>query len=140
MSRSRSITKPDSWPGAGQIRRDRLRRHSPEPFRAGLPRRASKGGWALTRILNAGIQLFASAVSKILGGEFLADISAFVAALDSVFGGFRKRADETYKLLKASGSAFIVVAIPQRDPIREAEFFIERLNHEGAPLAGVMVN
>ena len=101
---------------------------------------AKAGGWALTRILNTGIQLFASTVSKILGGEFLADISAFVAALDSVFGGFRKRADETYKLLKAPGSAFIVVAIPERDPIREAEFFIERLLSEGMPLAGVIVN
>jgi len=101
---------------------------------------AKAGGWAITRILNTGIQLFASTISKILGGQFLTDISAFVSALDSVFGGFRKRADETYKLLKAPGSAFLVVAVPERDPIREAEFFIERLVSEGMPLAGVIMN
>ncbi|NBO08439.1 MAG: ArsA family ATPase [Actinobacteria bacterium] len=101
---------------------------------------AKAGGWAITRILNTGIQLFASTISKILGGQILTDISAFVSALDSVFGGFRKRADETYQLLKAPGSAFLVVAVPEREPIREAEFFIDRLNSEGMPLAGVIVN
>jgi len=101
---------------------------------------AKAGGWAITRILNTGIQLFASTISKILGGQILTDISAFVSALDSVFGGFRKRADETYKLLKAPGSAFLVVAVPERDPIREAEFFIERLVSEEMPLAGVIMN
>ena len=43
----------------------------------------------------------------------LADVQTFVAAMDSMFGGFRTRADATYKLLQAPGTAFLVVAAPE---------------------------
>ena len=47
------------------------------------------------RIMTAGLGLVTGALSKILGGQFITDLQTFVAALDTVFGGFRaaRRAD-----------------------------------------------
>ncbi len=64
----------------------------------------------------------------------------FVAALDTMFGGFRERADATYELLKAPGTSFVVVAAPERDALREASYFVERLAQERMPLAGLVLN
>jgi anion-transporting ArsA/GET3 family ATPase len=63
-----------------------------------------------------------------------------VAALDSMFGGFRHRADETYRILQNRETAFLVVAAPERDAIREAAYFAERLVKDRMPLAGLVLN
>jgi anion-transporting ArsA/GET3 family ATPase len=57
-----------------------------------------------------------------------------------MFGGFRERADHTYALLKDDGTAFLVVAAPERDAMREASYFVDRLDEEEMPLAGLVVN
>ena len=57
-----------------------------------------------------------------------------------MFGGFRERAEHTYELLKAPGTAFVVVAAPEPDALREASYFVERLSDEQMPLAGLVVN
>ncbi|MFZ1286390.1 MAG: ArsA family ATPase, partial [Candidatus Phosphoribacter sp.] len=49
-------------------------------------------------------------------------------------------ADLTYALLKEGGTAFLVVAAPERDALREASYFVARLAKDGMPLAGVVVN
>jgi anion-transporting ArsA/GET3 family ATPase len=80
------------------------------------------------------------AVTKILGGDLLRDVSSFVASLEAMFGGFRERADHTYRLLKAPGTAFVVVAAPEPDALREASYFVERLVGDQMPLAGLVLN
>jgi anion-transporting ArsA/GET3 family ATPase len=92
------------------------------------------------RIMSAGLGLVTGTLSKILGGQFIADLQTFVAALDTVFGGFRARAQQTYALLQAPGTAFLVVAAPEADALREAAYFVERLNEDRMPLAGLVVN
>ena len=92
------------------------------------------------RFASAGFLLFSRIVSKILGGQLLRDISAFVAALDTMFGGFRERATATYELLRRPGTWFVVVAAPEPDALREASYFVDRLSAEGMPLAGLVVN
>jgi anion-transporting ArsA/GET3 family ATPase len=67
-------------------------------------------------------------------------VQTFVAALDTMFGGFRKRADHTYALLSDRTTTFIVVAAPERDALREASYFVDRLEEEQMPLAGLVVN
>jgi anion-transporting ArsA/GET3 family ATPase len=92
------------------------------------------------RVLTAGLSLVTGAMTKILGGEFLSDVQAFIAALDTIFGGFRQRAEATYRLLQADETAFLVIAAPEPDAIREAAYFAERLTSERMPLAGLVVN
>ncbi len=101
---------------------------------------ARAGGKGLRKIVGAGFSLFAKAVSTILGGQLLADASAFVQAFDTMFGGFRERASATYELLRSSGTAFVVVASPEPDALREAAYFVDRLSAEDMPLAGLVLN
>lgn len=101
---------------------------------------ARAGGRGLLKIVGAGFGLFTKAISTIIGGQLLADASAFVQAFDSMFGGFRERAQKTYQLLRSPGTAFLVVAAPEPDALREASYFVERLAAESMPLAGLVVN
>lgn len=101
---------------------------------------AKAGGRNAFRLLNAGFGIVAGAMTKLLGAQVLQDLQTFVSALDAVFGGFRQRAELTYKLLQAPGTAFLVVAAPERDAMREASYFVERLAEERMPLAGLVVN
>ncbi|MEU3664092.1 ArsA family ATPase [Streptomyces sp. NPDC032940] len=101
---------------------------------------AKVGGRAGMKFLNVGMSMMTGVLGKVLGGQFLKDVQTFVAAMDSMFGGFRTRADATYKLLQAPGTAFLVVAAPERDALREAAYFVERLAAEDMPLAGLVLN
>jgi anion-transporting ArsA/GET3 family ATPase len=101
---------------------------------------ARAGGRASIKIVTVGLTVFSKVISKILGGDLLQDVSSFVAALETMFGGFRQRAEQTYQLLKAPGTAFVVVAAPEPDALREASYFVERLGRDDMPLAGLVVN
>ncbi|HEY6424461.1 MAG TPA: ArsA family ATPase [Pseudonocardiaceae bacterium] len=101
---------------------------------------ARAGGRGVRRIVGAGFGLFTKAVSAILGGQLLADAAAFVQAFDTMFGGFRERAAATYQLLRAPGTAFLVIAAPETDAVREAAYFVDRLADESMPLAGLVLN
>ncbi|HEY5359831.1 MAG TPA: ArsA family ATPase [Streptosporangiaceae bacterium] len=101
---------------------------------------AKFGGRTYMRVLNAGFGVVTGVLTKILGAQVLRDVQTFVAALDTMFGGFRERADYTYQLLRAPGTAFLVVAAPEPDALREASYFVERLASERMPLAGLLLN
>jgi anion-transporting ArsA/GET3 family ATPase len=92
------------------------------------------------KVINAGFSMMAGALTKILGAQVLRDAQTFVTAFDTMFGGFRERADATYKLLQAPGTSFLVVAAPEPDALREASYFVERLDEERMPLAGLILN
>ncbi|WP_226343714.1 ArsA family ATPase [Agilicoccus flavus] len=101
---------------------------------------AKVGGRAYLKVVSGGIGLASSMLTKVLGTALLTDVQTLVAALDTTFGGFRERADRTYALLQRGGTAFLVVAAPERDPLREAGYFVDRLRADDMPLAGVVVN
>ncbi|WP_017602099.1 ArsA family ATPase [Nocardiopsis lucentensis] len=92
------------------------------------------------RFLGAGVNLVTSAVNKVVGAQLLSDLRSFVSAFDTVFGGFQARAERTYRLLQAPGTAFVVVTVPDTDALREASYFVDRLAADGMPLAGLVVN
>jgi anion-transporting ArsA/GET3 family ATPase len=101
---------------------------------------AKVGGRAYVKVLNAGFGMVTGVLTKVLGAQVLKDVQTFVSALDTMFGGFRERADYTYRLLRAPGTAFLVIAAPEPDALREASYFVERLAQEGMPLAGLVLN
>ncbi len=101
---------------------------------------AKVGGRAYLKVLNAGFGVVTGVLTRVLGAQVLRDVQTFVSALDTMFGGFRERADYTYQLLRAPGTAFLVIAAPEPDALREASYFVERLAQEGMPLAGLILN
>jgi anion-transporting ArsA/GET3 family ATPase len=95
---------------------------------------------AYLKVVNAWVGLATGAVTKVLGTQLLRDVQTFVAALDTMFGGFRERAEDTYRLLQTPGTAFLVIATPEPDALREASYFVERLSQDRMPLAGLILN
>jgi anion-transporting ArsA/GET3 family ATPase len=98
------------------------------------------GGRAYLKVVNAGFGVITGIVTKILGAQMLRDVQTFIAAFDTMFGGFRERAEDTYRLLQTPGTAFVVVATPEPDALREARYFVERLSQDRMPLAGLILN
>ncbi len=101
---------------------------------------AKAGGRAYVKVIGAGFMIVTKALTKVLGAQLLEDVAQFVAALETMFGGFRQRAEQTYRLLGAPGTAFVVVAAPEAAALREASYFVDRLDAEGMPLAGLVLN
>lgn len=101
---------------------------------------AKVGGRAGMKFLNVGMSMMTGTLSKLMGASLLKDVQTFVAAMDTMFGGFRTRADATFRLLQAPGTAFLVVAAPEPDALREAAYFVERLAADKMPLAGLVLN
>lgn len=101
---------------------------------------AKAGGRSMFRLVSASFSIFSRAVEKVLGGQLLRDLSGFVEALDSMFGGFRARAERTYQVLQDPQTAFLLVAAPEADAIREACYFAKRLLDDRMPLSGLVLN
>lgn len=101
---------------------------------------ARGAGRGLGRLAAAGFGIFTGVLGKILGAQVLTDVGTFVAAIDTTFGGFRERADQTFALLQDDNTRFLVVAAPEPDAMREASYFVERLRDEDMPLGGLIVN
>ncbi|HET8681513.1 MAG TPA: ArsA-related P-loop ATPase [Micromonosporaceae bacterium] len=101
---------------------------------------ARAGGRSMFNLVTASFGVFSRTVQRVLGTQLLTDLSGFVAALDSMFGGFRARAEQTYRILQDRETAFLVLAAPEQDAIREAVYFAGRLAQERMPLAGLVLN
>jgi anion-transporting ArsA/GET3 family ATPase len=92
------------------------------------------------RLMSAGFGMISAAMTKILGTQTISDVKTFVRAFEALFGGFRQRATATFQLLSSQHSTFLVVATPQHDALREAEYFVDRLTEEDMPISGVVIN
>ncbi len=100
----------------------------------------SRGGHSMFSLMTSSMSFFTRAINKVIGGRMLSDIATFAASLDSTFGGFRTRAEATFRALQDQQTAFLVVASPAPDAIREAVYFTRRLTEERMPLAGLILN
>src|SRR5690349_13199863 len=76
---------------------------------------ARVGGKSMFNLVTASFGVFSKAVQKILGAQLLTDLSGFVSALDSKFGGFRERAEQTYRVLQDPQTAFVLVTAQEPD-------------------------
>lgn len=92
------------------------------------------------KLMSVGVNVAMSAMTKVLGTGVLQDLQTFVAAFETLFGGFRQRAAATLRNLSSPHTRFLVVATPTRDALREASYFIDRLREENMPLRGVAIN
>lgn len=83
---------------------------------------------------------FLRIADRVLGSEFLEDLSRFVLDFQSIYEDFKERAEEVYRLLADERTGFVVATTLEGPPFREAGFFIDRLADEGMPLSGVIAN
>ena len=79
-------------------------------------------------------------IGKVTGGGFLQQVAEFVTQLNDLFGGFKERAAEVAKSLRAPDVAFVLVTSPAPMAIQEVLFFAERLRDQGMPQDAFVVN
>lgn len=97
-------------------------------------------GKSYLRFVNAGATAFMRVAGRVTGMDLLEDLADFFGNFEGMYEGFKERADAVLRLLRDPSSQFVVVAAPMPPPLREARFFVDRLQQEGLHLGGVVVN
>ncbi|MGO8873909.1 MAG: ArsA family ATPase [Acidimicrobiales bacterium] len=93
-----------------------------------------------SRLVNVATKPFYSIADRILGTEFLGDISEFFILFQSMYGGFVTRSEAVGRLLSDRRTTFIVVSTLEAVPLREAEFFAEQLTARKLHLGAIVLN
>ncbi len=97
----------------------RLLRWLTAPYRAG----GGRGG----RMFNVASKPFYHLADRVLGGQFLQDISEFFLNFQSMYDGFVERAKSVEALMHDRRTTFAVVTTLEGAPLREAEQFCAEL-------------
>jgi anion-transporting ArsA/GET3 family ATPase len=77
---------------------------------------------------------------RILGSQFLEDISEFFLLFQSMYAGFSERAQAVKRLLRDRRTTFIVVSTLESAPLREAESFLTALVDGGFHPGALVLN
>ena len=83
---------------------------------------------------------FLKLADRVLGLQFLQDLSEFFLAFEGMYAGFKERAQQVNEVLRAEDSGFVLVAGPSALTLDEALYFHERLIERGMPFIGFIVN
>jgi anion-transporting ArsA/GET3 family ATPase len=92
------------------------------------------------KAVSVAAQAFVRTVTRVVGGEVIADVLAFFNAFEGMEEGFRQRAKAVYELLADPATAFVLVASPRRDSVDEALYFARKLAESDITVAAVVVN
>lgn len=79
-------------------------------------------------------------LDKVIGVDFLRDVSEFFLSFGPLYEGFRQRAEKVQGLLLAETTRFLLVAGPGEERIPDALFFARKLAETGHHLESVVVN
>ena len=100
-------------------------------------------GRALRFLLRPGMRagrLGFSMVERIAGVTFLRDLSELAAGFEGMYDGFARRASDVSALLASERTTFLLVTVPQVEPLAEADFFWRALRERELPFGGMIVN
>ena len=93
-----------------------------------------------SRLVNVATKPFYNIADRILGTEFLGDISEFFILFQSMYDGFVERSESVGRLLSDRRTTFVVVSTLEAVPLREAEFFAEQLTSRHLHLGAIVLN
>jgi anion-transporting ArsA/GET3 family ATPase len=93
-----------------------------------------------SRLVNMATKPFYQIADRILGTQFLADISEFFVLFQSMYDGFVERAEAVGRLLSDRRTTFMVVSTLEAVPLREAEFFAHELTSRRLHLGAMVLN
>ncbi len=92
------------------------------------------------KVIGTATQPILKAIGKVVGSDVLADSVAFFQAFAGMETGFRERADDVMRLIRAPETSFVVVAAPRHDTIDEAVWFANQLIDQGVGVTSAIVN
>jgi len=93
-----------------------------------------------SKLVNFASKPFYQVADRILGTQFLADISEFFILFQSMYAGFVERAESVTRLLGDRRTTFMVVSTLEATPLREAEFFARELVQRNLHLGAIILN
>jgi anion-transporting ArsA/GET3 family ATPase len=93
-----------------------------------------------SKLVNVATKPFYQVADRILGTQFLADISEFFILFQSMYDGFVERAGAVQRLLSDRRTTFMVVSTLEGVPLREAEFFAQELTARHLNLGAIVLN
>jgi anion-transporting ArsA/GET3 family ATPase len=93
-----------------------------------------------SRLMNMASRPFYQVADRLLGTQFLTDISEFFILFNSMYDGFVSRAEAVTRLLSDRRTTFLVVSTLEPSPLREAELFAEELAARRLHLGAVILN
>jgi anion-transporting ArsA/GET3 family ATPase len=101
---------------------------------------ALRGAQVGLKLVGWGGHLIGRTLSRIVGVETLADLSAFLLAMSGLNEGFRERARSVRTLLASDTTTFVLVTGPAPERREEAVRFHAALRAQGLDVAVVVVN
>jgi len=96
--------------------------------------------WATLRFVNRTAGFLFRRLEDATGITALVEVSEFFTAMSGLFEGFEPRVRRVEKLLRSSETAFVLVASPEEQVLREAEYFCSRVQELGIRLKGIVFN
>ena len=93
-----------------------------------------------SKLVNVATRPFYQIADRILGTEFLGDISEFFILFQTMYDGFVERSKAVGRLLSDRRTTFIVVSTLEATPLREAEFFAQQLTERKLHLGAIVLN
>jgi anion-transporting ArsA/GET3 family ATPase len=93
-----------------------------------------------TRWFEWGTRRALALIERISGIGFLTDVSEFLMAFEHMSEGFRARAKEVRGLLLGPKAAFVLVASPETESVKQAQGFLTRLEASNVRVAGIVAN
>jgi anion-transporting ArsA/GET3 family ATPase len=92
------------------------------------------------RAVSVATKTFLRTISKVVGGEVVADAVAFFQAFEGLEQGFRDRASKVESVLSDPSTAFILMTSPRPEAVDEAMFFANKLADSRMKVEGLVVN
>lgn len=91
-------------------------------------------------VLRTGGAAVLAMLERVTGAQLLRDVSEFLASFEGMYAGFAERAQAVRGLMLSPDAGFVVVSAPEPEPVREAVALARRLEEDGFPMAGMVLN
>lgn len=101
---------------------------------------ALRGAKVGLRLFGLGGNVISRTLSRIVGGQTLSDLAAFLLAMSGMNESFRERASAVRALLKSEETVVVLVTGPAAERREEAVRFHSSLREQGLHVAAVVVN
>ena len=95
---------------------------------------------ARSRVMNLASRPFAQVADRLLGSQFLEDITEFFLLFQTMYDGFVERSRAVKRLIHDRRTTFVVVTTLEAAPLREAEYFMEALAGQNLHPGALVLN
>ena len=100
--------------------------------------------WLITpsrsRLVTAASRPFTTIADRILGAQFLSDITEFFVLFQTMYDGFAERAEAVGRTLSDRRTSFVVVTTLEEGPVQDARFFLTALADRNLHCGAVVLN